>query len=46
LDLLDAAIADCRSNLDKNRGNAHMRAELLSFYQQKQQTLQEVLRED
>lgn len=46
LDLLDAAIADCRSSLDKNRGNAHMRAELLSFYQQKQQTLQEVLRED
>ncbi len=46
LDLLDAAIADCRSSLEKNLGNAHMRAELLSFYQQKQQTLQEVLRED
>ncbi len=46
LDLLDAAIADCRSNLDKNRANAHLRNELLSFYQQKQQTLEEVLRED
>jgi hypothetical protein len=46
LDLLDAAISDCRANLDKNRANAHLRQELLSFYQEKQQTLQEVLREE
>lgn len=46
LELLDTAIADCRSNLDKNRANAYLRSELLSFYQQKQQTLQDVLREE
>jgi len=46
LDLLDAAITDCRANLDKNRANAHLREELLSFYQEKQQTLEQVLREE
>jgi hypothetical protein len=33
LDLLDSAIDECRANLDKNRANAHLREELLSFYQ-------------
>jgi hypothetical protein len=46
LDLLDAAIAECRTNLNKNRANAHLRDELLSFYQEKERTLEQVLRED
>jgi hypothetical protein len=46
LDLLDAAITDCRSNLDKNRANAYLRQQLLSFYQEKQKTLEQILRED
>jgi hypothetical protein len=46
LDLLDTAIGDCRSNLEKNSANAYLRNELLSFYQEKQKTLEQVLRED
>lgn len=46
LDLLDTAIGECRTNLDKNRANAHLRAELLSFYQEKERTLEQVLREE
>ena len=46
LDLLDTAIQDCRSNLDKNRANAYLRSELLSFYQEKQKTLEEILKEN
>jgi hypothetical protein len=46
LDLLDSAISECRANLDRNRANAYLRTELLSFYQQKQQTLEQVLREE
>jgi hypothetical protein len=46
LDLLDAAIAECRTSLAKNRANAHLRDELLSFYQEKERTLEQVLRED
>jgi len=46
LDLLDAAISDCRSNLEKNRANAYLRRELLSFYQEKQKTLEQVLQEN
>jgi hypothetical protein len=44
LDLLDKAIGECRANLEKNTANAYMRNELLSFYQEKQRTLEEVLR--
>jgi hypothetical protein len=46
LDLLDVAIGDCRSNLDKNRANAYLRSELLSFYQEKQKTLEQILKEN
>ena len=46
LELLDAAIGECRANLERNTANAYMRRELLSFYQEKQKTLEEVLRED
>jgi len=46
LSLLDAAISECRTNLDRNRANAYLRNELLTFYQEKQQTLEQVLREE
>lgn len=44
--LLDDAIAECQANIDRNRQNAHLRRQLLTMYSEKQQTLQEVLRED
>lgn len=44
--LLDAAIAECRANIDQNRWNAHLRQELLEIYQQKQRTLQDIVREE
>ena len=44
--LLDDAIADCQSNIDANRQNAHLRKQLLAMYSAKQQTLEDVLRED
>lgn len=45
LQLLDAAIADCRAEIDRNRFNAHLRRELLSIYQEKQRTLRALLEE-
>lgn len=44
--LLDDAIAECEANIDNNRQNAHLRRQLLAMYSEKQQTLQDVLRED
>ena len=44
--LLDDAIAECEANIDQNRQNAHLRKQLLAMYTEKQQTLQDVLRED
>ncbi len=43
--LLDAAIAECRAQTDHNRGNRQLQDALLSMYQEKQRTLQEVVRE-
>jgi hypothetical protein len=43
LALLDAAIADLRENREHNLLNARLNTELLSLYQEKQKTLQEVL---
>jgi hypothetical protein len=43
--LLDDAIAECQANIDRNRQNAHLRRQLLAIYTEKQQTLQQVLRE-
>ena len=43
--LLDDAIAECRTNIDQNRQNAHLRKELLAIYTLKQRTLQDVVRE-
>jgi flagellar basal body-associated protein FliL len=44
--LLDDAIAECQSNIDHNRKNAQLRRQLLAIYGEKQQTLQNVLREE
>jgi hypothetical protein len=44
--LLDDAIAECQTNIDRNRQNAHLRRQLLAIYSEKQRTLQDVLREE
>lgn len=44
LTLIDAAIAECRADIERNRFNAHVRMELLSMYQEKQRTLEDVMR--
>jgi hypothetical protein len=46
LKLLDAAIVECRANVDQNRFNAHLRLELLALYQEKQHTLKELIKEE
>ncbi|HKD10809.1 MAG TPA: hypothetical protein VKE50_01995 [Thermoanaerobaculia bacterium] len=44
--LLDTAIAELRSQLDQNRFNTHLRKELLAAYQEKQHTLEQVVKEE
>jgi hypothetical protein len=46
LRLLDAAIATCRARVDGNRFNAHLRREILSIYQEKQRTLQQLMEQE
>ena len=46
LQVLDSAIADLKSNVTANRYNAYLRTELASLYRQKQETLQEWLRNE
>jgi hypothetical protein len=46
LRLLDAAIATCRAQIERNRFNAHLRRELLSIYQEKQRTLQQLMEQE
>ena len=41
--VLDSAIADLRTQAEENPSNAHLRYQLLAMYQEKQQTLQDVL---
>ena len=41
--VLDGAIDELRTEAERNPSNAHLRYELLAMYQEKQQTLQEVL---
>lgn len=43
--LLDDAIAECETQIERNRGNAHLRKQLLTMYSEKQRTLEDVLRE-
>jgi len=46
LQVLNSAIADLKANADANRYNTYLRAELASLYRQKQETLQEWLRNE
>jgi hypothetical protein len=43
LQVLDSAIDDLRTQAGQNPSNAHLRYQLLAMYQEKQQTLEEVL---
>ena len=45
LQLLDSAIVEIRAQIDANRFNSHLRRELLAMYQEKQRTLQELMKE-
>lgn len=45
LQILDAAIAECRTHVQGNRFNAQLRRELLSIYQEKQRTLEQLMGE-
>jgi hypothetical protein len=45
LNLLDTAIADLKSSIDQNRYNTHLRKELIAAYQEKQRTLQNLMKE-
>ncbi len=46
LTLLNSAISECRANIERNRFNAHLRRELISIYQEKQRTLEDLMRID
>lgn len=41
--VIDTAIADCRAEIERNRFNAHLRRQLLSIYQEKRRTLEQIL---
>jgi hypothetical protein len=45
LDVLDSAIAELKSSIEQNRYNTHLRRELLAMYKEKQQTLQNLMKE-
>lgn len=44
--VLDDAIAECQTNIEQNRKNAHLRRQLLALYDDKQRTLEDVRREE
>jgi hypothetical protein len=43
--VLDSAISEMRGQIESNRFNSHLRRELLAMYQEKQRTLQEIMKE-
>lgn len=45
LDVLDSAISELKASIDQNRFNTHLRRELLAVYQEKQRTLQNLMKE-
>jgi hypothetical protein len=45
LDVLDSAIVELKASIDQNRFNTHLRRELLTVYQEKQRTLQNLMKE-
>ena len=44
--VIDAAIAECRAEIERNRFNAHLRRHLLSIYQEKRRTLEQILEQE
>lgn len=44
--VLDSAISEMRTQIENNRFNTHLRRELLAMYQEKQRTLQQVMKEE
>ena len=44
--VIDAAIANCRAEIDRNRFNTHLRRQLLSMYQEKRRTLEQILEQE
>jgi hypothetical protein len=44
--VLDSAIAEMRTQIESNRFNSHLRRELLAMYQEKQRTLQQLMKEE
>jgi negative regulator of sigma E activity len=44
--VLDGAITETRNQIAGNRFNSHLRRELLAMYQEKQRTLQELMKEE
>jgi len=44
--VIDSAIADCRAEIERNRFNAHLRRQLLSIYQEKRRTLEQILEQE
>lgn len=45
LDVLDSTITELQASIDQNRFNTHLRRELLAVYQEKQRTLQRLMKE-
>ena len=41
--IIDSAIAECRAAIERNRFNAHLRRQLLTIYQEKRQTLEQIV---
>ena len=41
--IIDGAIAECRAAIERNRFNAHLRRQLLTIYQEKRHTLEQIL---
>lgn len=44
--LIDSAIQELRFNIEQNRFNAHLRRELIEIYQEKQRTLEAVIKDE
>jgi len=44
--LIDSAIGELRNQVERNRFNAHLRRELLLIYQEKQHTLEDILKDE
>jgi hypothetical protein len=44
--VIDAAIMNCHAEIERNRFNTHLRRQLLSIYQEKRRTLEQILEQE